>query len=54
MTWPDAQFEITSDTVHDLLAQQQPHLVHEPIVEIGVGFDNSIWRLGDRYAALDA
>lgn len=45
----DADWEITKPLVHQLIHQQFPHLSSLPIQEIGNGWDNTVFRIGDDY-----
>ena len=51
MSWPEAQVEITSSLVESLLREQRPGLVDLGITEVALGFDNSIWRIGEELVA---
>lgn len=44
---PEAEVEITPGLVTALLAEQHPDLVDLPLVELGVGWDNVMYRLGE-------
>ena len=44
---PPADVTIDSSLVLALLQEQQPDLVHLPLIEIGEGWDNKLFRLGD-------
>jgi len=47
MTWPDADVSIDESLVRELVASQYPHLSQLTLRQVGEGFDNSLWRLGD-------
>ena len=51
MTWPPAEIDITPALVRTLLADQHPQLAELEIEQVGHGFDNTIWRLGDDLVA---
>jgi aminoglycoside phosphotransferase (APT) family kinase protein len=46
--WPGAEIEVNAKLVEQLVREQHPDLINEVITEMSSGFDNSIWRLGDR------
>lgn len=46
---PIAELEIDAALVRDLLNAQHPDLQHLPIQPIDVGWDNAMFRLGDRW-----
>lgn len=45
---PVSEIEINASLVHALLAAQQPDLAHLPLYWVDAGWDNAIFRLGDR------
>ena len=47
---PPAEFEITSALVTALLSDQHPDLAHLPLRLVAEGWDNTMFRLGDRLA----
>ncbi|MGQ0744097.1 MAG: aminoglycoside phosphotransferase family protein [Acidimicrobiales bacterium] len=47
MATPVAEVEITEALVRTLLRAQHPDLAELALVDIGSGWDNSLWRLGD-------
>src|SRR5262245_8026142 len=47
---PAAEFEIDSALVSKLLESQHPDLAKLPLVDGDSGWDNAIFRLGDRFA----
>jgi aminoglycoside phosphotransferase (APT) family kinase protein len=47
---PEVEIEVTSDLVRALLADQAPHLARLPIGPVAWGWDNAVFRLGERYA----
>ena len=47
---PPADISIDVDVVHHLLKEQCPELATLPIHLVDTGWDNAIFRLGDRYA----
>ncbi len=47
---PPADIEITPDLVRQLLLEQHPHLADLPLTEVGSGWDNVMFRLGDHLA----
>ena len=47
---PSADVEITPELVRALLQQQHPDLSDLPLVDSGNGWDNKVYRLGDRLA----
>src|SRR5690349_17446964 len=47
---PVAEFAIDSAFVASLLTEQHPDLAHLPLREIDAGWDNAMFRLGDRLA----
>ena len=46
MRWPDAEFEVSASLVQELVRRQHPDLAGGDVVEMSLGFDNTIWRLG--------
>lgn len=42
-----AEVEVDERLVRSLLADQHPDLADRPLVELGAGWDNLLWRLGD-------
>lgn len=48
--WPDAEVAIDEQVVRSLLAEQAPRLADLAISPAGVGWDNVMWRLGERLA----
>ena len=44
---PPAEVAIDAALVRALLAEQHPDLAHSPLVEVGEGWDNKLFRLGD-------
>lgn len=46
MTWPAADVDIDEPLVRGLLREQQPDIAGLDLRHIGIGFDNSLWRLG--------
>jgi aminoglycoside phosphotransferase (APT) family kinase protein len=50
MGTPTAEFAIDSAFVTRLLADQHPDLAHLPVREVEAGWDNALFRLGDRLA----
>ncbi len=46
---PAAELDIDASLVGALLAEQHPDLAHLPLAEIGSGWDNAIFRLGDDF-----
>jgi aminoglycoside phosphotransferase (APT) family kinase protein len=51
MSWPAGEVAIDADLVRELLRAQFPSLARRPCVNVGEGFDNSLWRLGDDLVA---
>jgi aminoglycoside phosphotransferase (APT) family kinase protein len=49
-TRPAAEVEVTTDLVHDLLAEQHPDLAGLPLRVVATGWDNVLLRLGDGLA----
>src|SRR5262249_53208660 len=47
---PIAEFEIDTAFVSNLLVDQHPDLAHLPLREVDAGWDNALFRLGDRLA----
>lgn len=47
---PLAEFEIDAALVSALLAEQHPDLAHLPALALDAGWDNAMFRLGDRLA----
>jgi aminoglycoside phosphotransferase (APT) family kinase protein len=47
---PPAEFVIDRALVAGLLTEQHPNLAHLPLREVDAGWDNAIFRLGDRLA----
>jgi aminoglycoside phosphotransferase (APT) family kinase protein len=47
MTWPDADVSIDESLVRELVSSQFSHLSQLTLRQVGEGFDNSLWRLGD-------
>jgi aminoglycoside phosphotransferase (APT) family kinase protein len=47
MTWPASEVSIDESLIRDLLGEQYPHLADQPCYQVGEGFDNALWRLGD-------
>ncbi len=47
---PAAEFTIGASLVRALLLEQHPDLAQLPLVEVGAGWDNTIFRLGDLLA----
>lgn len=45
---PPAELELDPDLVHRLLLEQHPDLTHLPIQLMDAGWDNTMFRLGDR------
>ncbi len=50
MRWPDAEVPIDEDLVRGLLREQHPDLAGLPLRLCDAGWDNVMWRLGDRLA----
>lgn len=52
MNWgtPIAELEIDTSFVYNLLAEQHPDLLHLPISFLDSGWDNVIFRLGDKFS----
>ena len=50
MSSPAAEIEVDEALVRGLLADQQPDLAGLDLVEVGTGWDNVLWRLGDTLA----
>ena len=48
--WPDAEVEINARLVRILLVEQAPGLAGLDLRPVGAGWDNVMWRLGDRLA----
>src|SRR5262245_57438752 len=46
---PDAEVDIDADLVRRLLVDQHPDLADLALEEVGEGWDNSIFRLGDDF-----
>lgn len=46
---PEAEFQVDQPLVHRLLADQHPDLADLPIRDFSAGWDNVIYRLGERY-----
>ncbi|MEM9003182.1 MAG: aminoglycoside phosphotransferase family protein [Cyanobacteria bacterium P01_F01_bin.86] len=46
---PEAELEIDTDLVYSLLEEQHPDLSHLPIYPVDAGWDNAMFRLGDRW-----
>jgi aminoglycoside phosphotransferase (APT) family kinase protein len=44
---PAAEIEVDERLVRALLAEQHPDLVDLPLLQVGAGWDNTLWRLGD-------
>ncbi len=51
MTWPDAELLVDEALVRDLLRVQFPELKALALEKIGEGFDNYLWRVGERHVA---
>ena len=47
---PVSELEIDADLVYSLLAEQHPDLMHLPIHLVDAGWDNAMFRLGDRFS----
>jgi len=47
MTWPAAEVFIDEKLVRTLIESQYPQFAHLPCYQVGEGFDNALWRLGD-------
>ena len=47
---PRAELEINADLVYSLLTQQHPDLIYLPIYLVDTGWDNVIFRLGDKFS----
>lgn len=47
---PRAELEINADLVYSLLTQQHPDLIYLPIYLVDTGWDNAIFRLGDKFS----
>lgn len=47
---PLAEASVTTDLVRALLKQQHPDLAHLSVSELASGFDNFMFRLGERYS----
>jgi aminoglycoside phosphotransferase (APT) family kinase protein len=47
---PPTEYEIDASLVSQLLAEQHPDLQHLPIQFVDAGWDNAMFRLGDRWA----
>ena len=47
---PEAEIDLSITLVRDLLHAQHPDLAQLPIAEVASGWDNAIFRLGDRMA----
>jgi aminoglycoside phosphotransferase (APT) family kinase protein len=43
---PVAEVDITEDLVRRLVVSERPDLAEDELVEVGEGWDNSVWRLG--------
>lgn len=50
MKTPDPDFHIDEDLVKSLLGSQFPALVNLPIQFVGAGWDNTMFRLGEKFA----
>lgn len=50
MRWPEAEVPIDEDLVRRLLGEQHPDLAGLPLRLCDAGWDNVMWRLGDRLA----
>ena len=46
MSWPAAEVTVDEEMVRGLLHEQHPDLAGLPLVELGAGWDNVLWRLG--------
>ena len=51
MVHPVPEIEVTADLARTLLREQHPDLADLPLTWAGTGWDNALWRLGDRLAA---
>ncbi len=47
---PRAELKINADLVYSLLTQQHPDLIYLPIYLVDAGWDNVIFRLGDKFS----
>jgi aminoglycoside phosphotransferase (APT) family kinase protein len=47
MFWPAAEVSIDEPLVRSLLTSQYPQFTGWPCYQVGEGFDNALWRLGD-------
>jgi aminoglycoside phosphotransferase (APT) family kinase protein len=47
---PAAEIDVSASLVRALLAEQHPDLQRLPLIEIGGGWDNTLFRLGDELA----
>jgi aminoglycoside phosphotransferase (APT) family kinase protein len=47
---PAAEVDIDPPLVHALLSEQHPDLANLPLIDVGSGWDNKIYRLGDGLA----
>jgi aminoglycoside phosphotransferase (APT) family kinase protein len=50
MAHPMIEIDVTEDLVRALLRAQHPDLAGLPMVRVGTGWDNILWRLGDHLA----
>ncbi|HEY5267486.1 MAG TPA: aminoglycoside phosphotransferase family protein [Acidimicrobiales bacterium] len=48
MSWPAAEVDIDAALIGSLLRSQFPALADLGVVKVAEGFDNSLWRLGDK------
>ncbi len=48
---PAAEVDLNADQVRALLSEQYPALAKQPIVEAGFGWDNFMFRVGERFVA---
>jgi aminoglycoside phosphotransferase (APT) family kinase protein len=46
---PPPEYKIDATLVHDLLTAQHPDLAHLPVHLVDAGWDNAMFRLGDRH-----
>jgi aminoglycoside phosphotransferase (APT) family kinase protein len=48
VSWPVEEISVNENLVRSLLVQQHPDLAELPIERFGAGWDNTLWRLGER------
>jgi aminoglycoside phosphotransferase (APT) family kinase protein len=51
VTWPDAEVFVDEALVRDLLTGQFPEFRESSLTLVGEGFDNYLWRIGERHVA---